>query len=151
MRRQIRPKILAHPDRFAPLSWSIGSLRNLDELYIAPDAGYPSPEAYYEGASAQSRLGSIATPCFVLTANDDPFVPPRLFESLPPAPVPLQIMVTANGGHVGYLSSRSRRIHFCHSRLARAPDRGQPTRLISVTGDHRSASCIDGSACGAGH
>ena len=110
LRRQIRTRARAHPGRLPPLTRSMRSVRRLDEVYVAPDAGYPSAEAYYEGASARPSMRDIATPCLIIASEDDPFVPIELFADLPASPVRPEILSTRRGGHVGYLTRREGRL-----------------------------------------
>jgi predicted alpha/beta-fold hydrolase len=90
-----------------PASWSrIRTVRNFDELFVAPDAGYPSAAAYYAGASAASRLEGLRVPALVLSAEDDPFVPASTLEPLAGAASGrLEIVLSRRGGHLGYWQS----------------------------------------------
>jgi predicted alpha/beta-fold hydrolase len=90
-----------------PAAWrKIRTVRNFDELFVAPDAGYPSAAAYYAAASAGPRLGGLRVPALVLSAADDPFVPAKLFEPLRGvAPGRLEIVRPSRGGHLGYWQS----------------------------------------------
>jgi predicted alpha/beta-fold hydrolase len=86
--------------------WKIRTVRNFDELFVAPDAGYPSAAAYYAGASAGPCLDGLRVPALVLSAADDPFVPAAVFESLQGvAPGRLEIVHPRRGGHLGYWQS----------------------------------------------
>jgi len=78
------------------------SLREVDELYTAPEGGFASAEDYYARCSAGPRLSAITTPGVVLTAADDPIVALESFRSLA-FPACLHLHVEAHGGHVGYL------------------------------------------------
>lgn len=79
----------------------IRTVRRFDSVYTAPDAGYPSAEAYYDDASASGYLRGVRRPALILTAADDPFVPVDTFEGLDVAPR-TELAVAPTGGHVGY-------------------------------------------------
>ena len=76
-------------------------MRRFDGLYIAPDAGYPSAEAYYADASAGPRLAGARVPGLVLSAADDPFVPIGIFEPYHGMPA-IAFVHPPHGGHLGY-------------------------------------------------
>ena len=79
----------------------IGSMRRLDDLFTAPDAGYASAEAYYDDASAGPRLSGIRRPAMLLSAVNDPFVPPQIFT--PHRGIAnIRLVQPPSGGHVGY-------------------------------------------------
>jgi uncharacterized protein len=86
---------------------SIGSIRRFDALFTAPDAGYPSAEAYYAAASSGPHLASIAVPALVVSAGNDPFVPPGMFD--PHRSSGLRLEMPERGGHLGYWQKGSPR------------------------------------------
>lgn len=79
----------------------IGTLRNFDSLFTAPDAGYGSVDEYYADASAGAWLGGLHRPALVLSARNDPFVPVDMF-----APhhghERIRFVHPEQGGHCGY-------------------------------------------------
>ena len=99
--RRVRP--LPGPEASA---WRIRTVRRFDRFFTAPDAGYPSAEAYYAGSSAGPHLASVRVPALVLSAADDPIVPVGTFD---PHRLPGQRhLVFAHperGGHLGYWQS----------------------------------------------
>jgi predicted alpha/beta-fold hydrolase len=104
LRRQALRKVAAFPELFAGRPPRLDSIRIIDELFVAPDAGYSSAEAYYAGASVLPLLGGIEVPTLILTSRDDPFIPAALFEGLAAEGRSLATVITEAGGHVGYLS-----------------------------------------------
>jgi hypothetical protein len=111
-RRQIRAKVKAHRGDLAPLQKWMDTVRKLDEMYIAPDAGYPGVDAYYAGASCRPLLPAIAVPTLLLSARDDPFIPAGLYENLGVDEAPIESMLTTRGGHVGYIATGPRGLWF---------------------------------------
>jgi hypothetical protein len=78
------------------------TLRLFDELYTAPRGGFANALDYYRKAGALPLVPHIAVPTFILTARDDPFIPPEPFESLPVLPH-LEVQVVPRGGHLGFV------------------------------------------------
>lgn len=78
------------------------SLRELDDLYTAPEGGFADSADYYARCSAGPRVGAITTPGVVLTALDDPIVAPAAFRERT-WPANLLLHFEPSGGHVGYL------------------------------------------------
>jgi predicted alpha/beta-fold hydrolase len=87
-----------------PANWpAIRRLRCFDELFTAPDGGYPSAAAYYAAASAAPTLGGLRVPALLLSAANDPFVPVGVFEAARRAVPPCATFShPVEGGHVGY-------------------------------------------------
>ena len=83
--------------------WRIRTVRMLDRLFTAPDAGYPSAEAYYQRASSGPTLAGIRVGALILSAVNDPLIPEETFEPLRGlAGGRITIVQPARGGHVGY-------------------------------------------------
>jgi uncharacterized protein len=80
----------------------LASLRELDELYTAPEGGFRDADDYYERCSAGPRLARVQVPGVILAAGDDPFLDPAPFQSfaLPPG---LRLHVEPCGGHAAFL------------------------------------------------
>ncbi|MEM8885017.1 MAG: thioesterase, partial [Planctomycetota bacterium] len=84
------------------------TLREVDERYTAPAAGYRDAADYYETCSAGPRMGTIDRPTVLLTAADDPFVPIESYENLD-LNRSIHLHVEPVGGHMGYLAAGPRR------------------------------------------
>jgi uncharacterized protein len=82
--------------------WSIGGVRRFDDLFTAPDAGYPDAATYYAAASAGPVLHGVRRPTLVLSASDDPLVPASMFEPFRQASPNVYFVHPGGGGHVGY-------------------------------------------------
>jgi predicted alpha/beta-fold hydrolase len=79
-------------------------VRAFDEAYTAPYHGFADAADYYHRASALRLADRIQAPTLILTAENDPFVPPEPFREPPvttnPAITPI---VTADGGHCAFV------------------------------------------------
>ncbi len=85
----------------------VGSLRDFDNLFTAPDAGYLSADDYYEKASALPLIQNIQVPSLIITSQDDPIVP---FESVHAATLgnPNVMMLAPKfGGHAAFLQHQA--------------------------------------------
>jgi predicted alpha/beta-fold hydrolase len=83
--------------------WRIRTVRNLDRLFTAPDAGHPSAEAYYETASSGPTLAGLRVPTLMLSAANDPMIPLDTFAPYRAAAGGrITFVHPQRGGHVGY-------------------------------------------------
>ena len=105
LKARLARKARAYPDVYAvePLA-RIWTVRQFDEAYTAPHHGFRDASDYYHRASAMRVAHRIRVPALVLTAADDPFVPPGPFGDQALAANPhVTVVVTPHGGHCGYL------------------------------------------------
>ncbi|CAL8312905.1 unnamed protein product [Lota lota] len=80
------------------------TIREFDERFTSVVNGYKSCADYYSDANPDIKLPRTATPVLCLNAADDPLCPGN---SLPMATVQrlanIALLVTAHGGHLGFL------------------------------------------------
>ena len=74
-----------------------------DAAVTAPLFGFTGARDYWEHASSRPYLAAIARPTLLLNAWDDPFVPPHALPKPDDLPPHVRLVVTAHGGHVGFL------------------------------------------------
>jgi predicted alpha/beta-fold hydrolase len=110
--RTLKEKVLEKRARFpdlpdAGLVRGIRTLEQFDDLVTAPLHGFASAADYYEKSSSIRFLGGIRVPTLLLSAVDDPFLPPEALAQVKrtaeqnPA---LHIEFPARGGHVGFVT-----------------------------------------------
>lgn len=78
------------------------TLRDFDEVFTAPEAGFRDRADYYARSSCGPYLASIQTAAVVITAKDDPFAPAS---DLGPPSSTVHLHVEDRGGHCGYLAA----------------------------------------------
>ena len=84
--------------------WKVWSIRAFDERYTAPHHGYDGASDYYQRASAMRVIDRVARPALILSAADDPFVPPDIFRAAPVVQNRnITAVVTSHGGHCGFV------------------------------------------------
>jgi len=104
LKARMRRKAALHPDRF-PLERldRVRTVREFDEYFTAPHFSFEGASDYYFRASAMRVIDRIRVPALIITAEDDPFVPPGPFRDPRVRTNPhLNVIVTKHGGHCGF-------------------------------------------------
>lgn len=84
----------------------IRTVRQFDEAYTAPHHGFRDASDYYYRASALRVVQHIRVPTLIITAEDDPFVPPSPFRDPAVTSNPnIAVTITPHGGHCAYVES----------------------------------------------
>ena len=105
LRARMRRKASHWPDAF-PMGRlrSVRTVRQFDDVFTAPHFGFAGAEDYYHRASAMRVVDRIRVPTLVITAKDDPFVPPDMFDAPALRNNPcITTIVTEHGGHCGFI------------------------------------------------
>jgi predicted alpha/beta-fold hydrolase len=85
--------------------WKVWSIRAFDDRYTAPHHGYDGAADYYRRASAMRVIDRVARPALILSAADDPFVPPQIFDAPAVRNNPhITTVITATGGHCAFVA-----------------------------------------------
>jgi len=111
LRAKARAKLSAHPGLFDgdALERAL-TLYDFDEAVTAPVHGFQSATDYYSRSSSMHFLHRIRRPTLLLSARDDPFLPPNVLDDVAIAAhgnYCLHVEIHESGGHVGFVSGRN--------------------------------------------
>jgi len=101
---------------------ALRTLREFDDALTAPLHGFAGANDYYTRSSALRFLPGIRVPTLLLSARDDPFLPPAVLREveesarLNPA---LTVEFTERGGHAGFVGGRNplRPVYYLEQRV----------------------------------
>lgn len=111
-------EILGKTDK--PVQWDklseATSFRELDRYFTCPMWGYADPEDYFKDSTNNDRLPKIRVPTLAINSGDDMFSP---YETLPLNKVndATVFVVTARGGHLGFMDGWTPSVPFYGDRL----------------------------------
>lgn len=102
---------------------SAANMFEYDDAMTAPVHGFVDASDYYSRSSSIHWIGGIPVPTLLLSALDDPFLPPEVLDEVrakAAANPNLTVEFHANGGHVGFIAGRNpmRPIYFAEQRAA---------------------------------
>ena len=105
LQARMRRKVRAFPGAFDLTGlWKVWSIRAFDDRYTAPCHGFNGAADYYQRASAMRVIDRVARPALILSAADDPFVPPEIFDAPAVRNNPhITTVITARGGHCAFV------------------------------------------------
>jgi hypothetical protein len=81
------------------------TLYEFDDLVTAPVHGFRDADDYYAQSSSLGWLGRVRTPTLLLSARDDPFLPPEVLDEVRAIALTnpsLHLEFVERGGHVGF-------------------------------------------------
>jgi predicted alpha/beta-fold hydrolase len=109
LKRRMRRKAEAWPGRFSLAALrGIRSIRAFDDAYTAPFHGFSDAADYYHRASAMRVIDKISVPTLIITAEDDPVVPPEPFcDPAVKGNRHITVLMPAHGGHCGFVGERN--------------------------------------------
>ncbi len=106
LRSRLERKAALWPGRFnlEPLR-DVRTIRQFDDVYTAPHAGFGDARNYYYQASAMRLIERVNVPTLIVSAKDDPFVPDEQFRRPDVTNNPhVRVLLTKDGGHCGFVS-----------------------------------------------
>ncbi len=110
LRQKALNKLAVYPSLFdRDALMRAGSIYDFDDAVTAPVHGFAGAHDYYTRSSSIGFLDRIRVPTLLLSAVDDPFLPPDVLEevrSIAASNPALEIEFTAHGGHVGFVAGR---------------------------------------------
>ncbi|MEL6158876.1 MAG: alpha/beta fold hydrolase [Cyanobacteria bacterium J06627_32] len=99
----------SHPTSFDPAAIErVHSIWSFDHEMVISKLGFSTVEEYYRATSGLYLLPELAKPTLILYAADDPLFAPSLVEDIETACAAnpnIKLVLTRQGGHVGYISS----------------------------------------------
>jgi predicted alpha/beta-fold hydrolase len=100
-----------HPETIAPAAIKrANSIWGFDNELVIERLGFSSVAEYYDASSALSLLPHLKKPTLILYAANDPLFDPTIVTDLQSACAgnpAIDLVLTAYGGHVGYISSKT--------------------------------------------
>lgn len=91
---------------------TIRSFREYDGRVIAPLHGFRDADDYYARSSARQFLAAVRKPALVVHAIDDPFMTPAVAPRASEVSASVELAVSAQGGHVGFVQGSPRQPHY---------------------------------------
>jgi uncharacterized protein len=85
--------------------WRGITIRRFDNLFTAPCNGFANAEEYYEQSSSGPFLPRIELPTLIIQAQDDPFIPFKMFTHAALSPT-TALLAPEAGGHLAFLSAK---------------------------------------------
>lgn len=111
LKRKAIAKLERYPDLFdAAALRRARTIFQFDDAVTAPVHGFENARDYYARSSALRFLRSIRLPTLLLSAVDDPFVPPAVLDEVSAIArenACLHAEFPEKGGHVGFVSGRA--------------------------------------------
>ncbi|CAB1275733.1 hydrolase [Candidatus Nitrosacidococcus tergens] len=84
----------------------VQTFEEFDNLVTAPLHGFKDAYDYWQQSSCKQFLAGIKTPTLILHSKDDPFLPQTAIPSETDLSDSVQLELSQQGGHVGFVSSR---------------------------------------------
>jgi uncharacterized protein len=119
-----RQKLARYPDLCDPAALDrVRTLWDFDDVVTAPVHGFHDALDYYTRSSSIHYLARIRVPTLLLSALDDPFLPPEVLgdvRSIAQHNPALELEFVRRGGHVGFISGRVpwRPVYYAEWRVA---------------------------------
>jgi predicted alpha/beta-fold hydrolase len=110
LRRKARAKLERYPGLFDPDALARArSIYDFDDAITAPVHGFADAHDYYSRSSSLGFLDRIRIPTLLLSAVDDPFLPPDVLDKVRDIAARNRYLspeFTKHGGHVGFIAGR---------------------------------------------
>lgn len=123
LRRKAEVKLRRYPDLFDSVALSrAGTLYEFDDAVTGPVHGFRDAHDYYSRSSSLHFLSYIRRPTLLLSARDDPFLPPAVLDEVAEVARKnscLTLEITKGGGHVGFVhGSPWRPLYYAEQRVS---------------------------------
>jgi predicted alpha/beta-fold hydrolase len=107
LRARMRRKSALWPGDYdlTPLN-GLRTIRQFDDAYTAPRAGFGTAANYYHEVSAMRLIDRVTIPTLIIGSEDDPFEPPEQFRRPEVTGNPnVRVLLSKRGGHCGFMSA----------------------------------------------
>ena len=108
LQRKARLKLESYPDLVETERLrNARTMFDFDDVFTAPVHGFSGAEDYYSRSSSLAWLHRISVKTLLLSAIDDPFLPPQVLHEvrkLAARNSNLHVEFTPHGGHVGFVA-----------------------------------------------
>lgn len=122
LRRKAGAKLVQFPDIAPPEALArTRTMYDFDDVITAPLHGFADADDYYRRSSSLGWLHGIRRPTLLLSATDDPFLPPDVFDQVRQVAAHnawLTLYFPSRGGHAGFIAGGSRRLEYFAERRA---------------------------------
>lgn len=117
---KIRAKMTQFPGEIDDEDYNrLRSFYDFDGRYTAPLHGFASAEAYWQQCSSRFFLRGIRVPTLLVSAEDDPFLPPACYPVAEAEANPwLRLEIPRYGGHVGFVDRNADDQYWSEARTA---------------------------------
>lgn len=116
LRRKAGTKLAQFPDiASADVLARTRTMYDFDDVITAPLHGFADADDYYRQSSSLFWLEGIRRPTLLLSATDDPFLPPDVFarvRAVAARNASLTVEFAARGGHAGFIAAEGRRLRY---------------------------------------
>ncbi|MEX0909400.1 MAG: hydrolase [Gemmatimonadaceae bacterium] len=118
--RSLRRKAAAKLDQFPDIAPAdalpgLRTMYDFDDVITAPLHGFADADDYYRRSSSIGWLHGIRRPTLLLSATDDPFLPPDVFDRVREIAARnrwLTLDFPPRGGHAGFIAGDGRRLKY---------------------------------------
>ncbi|CAN5675042.1 alpha/beta fold hydrolase [soil metagenome] len=122
LRRKAGTKLAQFPDIASTDALArTRTMYDFDDLITAPLHGFADADDYYRKSSSLGWLEGIRRPTLLLSATDDPFLPPDVFAEVRSVAARnrwLTVQFPSRGGHAGFIAAEGRRLRYFAERRA---------------------------------
>lgn len=106
LKAQAKAAPAADPALIAKLN-KVTTVRQFDDVFTAPAAGYANADAYYEGTSTHELLDDLQVPTLLVHSDNDPWIGVEAYQQVR-CHERLHCLITKGGGHVGFHDRETR-------------------------------------------
>lgn len=116
LRRKAGTKLVQFPDIAPPKALERArTMYDFDDVITAPLHGFADAGDYYRKSSSLVWLHGIRRPTLLLSAIDDPFLPPEVFDEVRQVAARnawLTLEFPAHGGHAGFIAANGSQLEY---------------------------------------